>query len=199
MVEKGPVMLTPRRTAWIGACALVAAVVVGSAVRIHSALSLPGLASNSVEGMLKSDNALLYYVTQRIVESGGLPPDDFRADPRVEHPETSDLPAMLTVGQEFLVAWAFLAFGADTPLHVISVIVMGILASLAAVGVYGLTRELTGSDGWSARSVSTTIRSTFRRASAGGAEPPQPADPGSHAPIVAARRRRGRFPSTGGD
>ncbi len=148
MVGKGPVTLTPRRTAWIGACALVAAVVVGSAVRIHSALSLPGLASNAVEGMLKSDPALLYYVTQRIIESGGLPPDDFRADPRVEHPETSDLPAMFTVGQEFLVAWAFLAFGADTPLHVISVIVMGILASLAAVGVYGLTRELTGSDGW---------------------------------------------------
>ena len=104
MVEKSPLTLTPRSVSWIGACALVAAISFGSAVRIHSALSLPGFASNAVEGMLKSDAALLYYMTQRIVESGGLPPDDFRADPRVEHPETSDLPAMFTVGQEFLVA-----------------------------------------------------------------------------------------------
>ena len=51
---KSPVTLTPRSTAWIGAFALIAAVVFGSAVRIHSALSLPAFASNAVEGMLKS-------------------------------------------------------------------------------------------------------------------------------------------------
>jgi hypothetical protein len=97
--------------------------------------------------MLQSDPALLYYVTERIAEAGGLPPADFRADPRVEHPDGADLPAIETVGQEFLIAWSWLLLGGRVPLVVVSVVAMGVAASLAALGVFGLTRELTGSWG----------------------------------------------------
>jgi len=117
----------------------------GSLVRIETAFSLPGFDKVHAEGMLRSDNALLYYLTQRVVESGGRVPPDFRADPRVEHPLESDLPAMFTVGQEFVVAWSYLLFGGGMPLHTFAVIVMGIIASLAVVGVFGLALELTSS------------------------------------------------------
>jgi len=72
-----------RTARWIGAGVLLAAIAFGSVARIHTALSLPGFDSTRAEGMLKSDPALLYYITQRILEAGGLPPEDFRSDPRI--------------------------------------------------------------------------------------------------------------------
>ena len=57
---------------------------------------------------------------------------------------------MFAVGQEFVVAWAYLAFGSEIPLHTFAVVVMGIIASLAVVGVFGLTLELTRSVSWAA-------------------------------------------------
>lgn len=142
----------PDRTTWRagGLAVLLLCCVLGAWVRIETTLSLESFDAARPERMLQSDPALLYYFADRIVESGGLPPDDFRADPRLEHPETSDLPAMFTVGQEFLVAWSHLLFGGNTGLHVTAVVVMGIVASLTAVGVYGLTRELAGSHAWAA-------------------------------------------------
>jgi len=128
--------------------AVLAAVAFSTFVRIDVAFDDPNFDTERVEGMLKSDPGLLYYVTERIVDAGGLPPDDFRADPRVQHPELTDLPAEFTVGQEFLAAWAYLAFGGEMPLHTFCVVLMSLLASLAAVGVFGLARELTGSRGW---------------------------------------------------
>jgi hypothetical protein len=139
-----------RRAHWIGAGVLLATIAFGAAVRIETALSLPAFQAKRPEGMLKSDPALLYYVTERILASGGLPPDDFRADPRIEHPATSDIPAMFTVGQEFLVAWTHRLVGDGLPLHVSCVIAMGLFASLAALGVYGLALELTGRAPWAA-------------------------------------------------
>jgi hypothetical protein len=149
--EPGRVAAMRRHRAnWIGAGALLATIAFGTAVRIETALSLPAFQAKRPEGMLKSDPALLYYITERILASGGLPPDDFRADPRIEHPATSDIPAMFTVGQEFFVAWTHRLFGDGLPLHVFCVIAMGLFASLAAVGVYGLTLELTGQAPWAA-------------------------------------------------
>jgi len=131
-----------------GLSVLLAAVAFGSAIRIQTALSLPVFAAGNADGLLKSDTGLLYYITTRIIEGGGLPPSDFRSDPRIEYPETSDLPAMETVGEEFLVAWAHLLTGGRLPLHVLATVVMGVFASLAAIGVYGLALELTGQVRW---------------------------------------------------
>jgi hypothetical protein len=122
---------------------------IGSAVaiRLAVAFSVPVLMQPDPVGVLRTDPALIYYVTERLVENGGWPPGDFRADPRIEHPETTDIPAMFTVGQEFLVAWSHLLAGRQLPLHVVAVVVMSVFASLVVVGVVGLARELSGSPG----------------------------------------------------
>lgn len=127
---------------------LLVAVMFGSAARIHTTLTDPNFDGRSARSLLRSDPALLYYITERIIEGGGLPPEDFRADPRVEYPEVSDLPAMFSVCQEFLLAWCYLLAGGDVPLHVLCVWVMGVFASLTVVGVYGLALELTRSTRW---------------------------------------------------
>ncbi len=129
-----------RVAAWLALAAVVAG---GAAVRIQTTLAQPGFDVARPEKIFKSDPGLIYYVTRRIADAGGAPPADFRADPRVEYPETSDLPAMLTVGQEFLIAWVYLLLGGALPLHVVCVLVMGAVASTAAVGVFGLVLELT--------------------------------------------------------
>lgn len=122
--------------AWVATC------------RIHAALADPNFDLESPDGLLRSDPGLLYYITKEILDAGGGVPGDFRTDPRVQYPDEVDLPAMFTVGQEFLVAWTYRAFGGDMPLHVFCVWVMGIVASLAVLGVYGLAFELTRSVRW---------------------------------------------------
>ena len=136
-----------RRAGWIWAFAVV---LIGAFLRIHTALADPNFDSSSAAGMLRSDPALLYYVTERILAGGGSPPADFRADPRIEHPDTTDIPATLAVGEEFFVAWGYRLFGGAMPLHVFCVWILGLWASLCALGVYGLTMELTGRASWSA-------------------------------------------------
>jgi len=143
-----PELTSSTRLSLIGLLALLLAVVIGSTVRIHTAVTDANFDTQNPRPLLRSDPALLYYFTERIIESGGLPPVDFRADPYVEHPETSDLPAMFSISQEFLIAWCALLFGTNIPLHVLCVLVMGIFASLAVVGVYGLTIELTRNVRW---------------------------------------------------
>jgi len=127
---------------------VLALVCVGASIRISVALSAPAFSEYDPVGLFRSDPALLYYVTERLIDNGGWPPEDFRADPRIEHPETTDIPAMFTVGEEFLVAWAYLLFGRDAPLHLFILVLMGVIASTAVVGIVGLTRELTGSRAW---------------------------------------------------
>jgi hypothetical protein len=126
------------------------AIALGSFVRIQSALDDPAFDRTDPRGLLRSDPALLYYVTERIVAAHGGPPDDWRADSRIEHPRAFDVPANLTVAQEFLVAWVDRLTGERLPLHVLCVVVMGIVASTAAIGVLGLAWELTRSPAWSA-------------------------------------------------
>ena len=130
--------------------ALAVLLAFGSWVRIDTALSLPEFDAERAEGMLRSDPGLLYYMTQRVVDSGGGLPEDFRSDLRIEFPLESDLPAMFTVGQEFLVAWLYLLFGGDLPLHTFALIVMAIIASTVVLGVFGLATELSGSRRWGA-------------------------------------------------
>lgn len=132
----------------LGLLVLLTVVALGAAARIETALTHDKFDVERPEGMLQSDPGLLYYLTDRVVQAGGGLPDDFRADPRIEHPETVDIPARFTVGLEFLVAWARWIVGEGVPLHVLCVWVAGIVASLAAVGVYGLAFELTRSPRW---------------------------------------------------
>jgi len=141
----------PRRL--LTALFLFLAVGAGAAIRIHTTLSDPNFDTADARPLLRSDPGLLHYITERIVENGGLPPDDFGADARIEHPGSSDIPAMFTVGQEFVVAWGYLLWNyvtsdADTPLHVVAVWIMGVFASLAVLGVFGLAFELTGRLRW---------------------------------------------------
>lgn len=127
---------------------VVALVCLGASIRIAVAMAAPAFSGNESISLLRSDPALLYYITERLVENGGWPPEDFRADPRIEYPETTDTPAMFTVGQEFLVSWAYLIFGLGMPLHLFALVFMALVASMSVVGVVGLTRELTGSRAW---------------------------------------------------
>src|SRR4051812_10176513 len=76
-----------RRWRWIGLSVLVALIAISSAIRIGKAFADPVFKSESSRGMLRSDPATLYYFTQRIVESNGKVPADFRADPRLEYPQ----------------------------------------------------------------------------------------------------------------
>jgi hypothetical protein len=133
---------TPLRTRALGWAFAVLCCFLGAGLRIRTALRDPGFDTVDARGMLKSDPGLLFYLTQRIVDAHGAPPEDFRADPRIEHPETVDVPATFTVGQEFAVAWSYLLLGRGVPLHVFCVWAMGLWASAAVLGVYGLAREL---------------------------------------------------------
>ena len=101
-----------------------------------------------MEGLLKSDPALVHYVTSRIAENGGTAPPELRADPLVEHPTGLDLPGAFTVGQEYLIAWAHCVSGGETPLHEVALILMALTAACALLGVYGIAREWSGSRRW---------------------------------------------------
>jgi hypothetical protein len=137
-----------RRQKLVSLIALLLAICIGSTIRIHTTLTDVNFNTLDSRPLLRSDPGLLYYFTDRIIESHSLPPNDFRADPLVEYPETSDLPAMFTIGQEFLVAWCAAQFGGKIPLHVLCVWVMGIFSSLVVVGIFGLTVELTRNVRW---------------------------------------------------
>ena len=121
----------------------------GTGVRIHGAFSNPRFDAAHPERLLKSDPALLYYMLERVIEAGGAVPAEFRADPRVEHPEPVDLAVLDSAGMEFPLAWIHRALGLGAPLVAFCTIAMAVVASLGVVGVYLLARELGGrvSDG----------------------------------------------------
>lgn len=138
----------PRAWRAAGVLALVLAIVLGTCIRIRTATGDANFDTEHSAGLLKSDPGLLFYLTERVVDAGGGVPADFRADPRIEHPALTDIPATYTVGQEFLVAWAAPFFGAGVPLHMVALWLMAACAALAVVGVYGLSFELTRSSAW---------------------------------------------------
>jgi hypothetical protein len=125
------------------------ATIFAAGLRIGTTLRMRGFDAVEVRGQLRSDPALLVYLTERVVEAGASAPEDWRADRRIEHPDALDVPATFTVGQEFLIAWARRHGGDSLPLHVLCVWVAGITAALTAGCVVGMTWELTRSVGWS--------------------------------------------------
>jgi hypothetical protein len=138
----------PRSWRFAGLLFLVLAVASGTGIRIRTATGDANFDTAHSEGLMKSDPGLLFYLTQRVVDAGGGVPGDFGADPRIEHPALTDVPATFTVGQEFLIAWAAPFFGEGVPLHMVALWVMAACAALAVVGVYGLSFELTRSSAW---------------------------------------------------
>ncbi|HJO26911.1 MAG TPA: hypothetical protein QF730_06670 [Planctomycetota bacterium] len=134
----------------VTALGLLLLVVLAAGLRLGLALGDGVLTETPAAGLLKSDPALIHYLTERIVDAGGGLPADYRADPRLEYPETVDIPATYTVGQEFPVAWLHLALARLRPatplsLHLVALWFMACWTSLTVLGVWGLTRELSGS------------------------------------------------------
>ncbi|MGH7175952.1 MAG: hypothetical protein ACREJC_01105 [Tepidisphaeraceae bacterium] len=147
LTEAPPARRAANRPRLWGA-AILALIALGSFIRIQAARSDDSYNPRDATGLLRTDPALLYYFCQRIVESGGGVPADFHADPNIEYPQTTDIARIETPAQEFLVAWTHLLLGKRFALHVVGIYVMGICASLAVVGVFGLTYELTRSTLW---------------------------------------------------
>ncbi|MSR61305.1 MAG: hypothetical protein EXS08_02495 [Planctomycetes bacterium] len=131
----------------LGLCALV---LWGAWIRAHTALADPNFDAHDARGMLRSDPALLYYLTERILESGGGVPVDFGAETRIQHPFATDVPAEFPLGAEFLVAWAQRYLGGATPLHVTALWVMAGVAALAVVGIFLWACQASGSLAWGA-------------------------------------------------
>jgi hypothetical protein len=132
----------------VALAALLLAVAWGAWIRAHAALADPSFDARDPRGLLRSDPALLYYFTERILESGGTLPADFRAEPRIQHPFVTDVPSEFPLGLEFLVAWTQRALGGDGPLHVTALWVSSACAALFVLGVFASVRAVTGSDAW---------------------------------------------------
>lgn len=129
---------------WLGPCLALVLCLASARLRFAVALEDPAYDGARPESVLRSDPALLYALTKRVVEAGGTP-DDWRADPRLVWPETVDVPATYTVGQEYLVLAARRIFGDSMPLHALIIAVGSLTAALAGAGVYWIGFELTGS------------------------------------------------------
>ncbi len=141
---------------------LACAVLWGAWIRFDTALADPNFDARDPRGMLRSDPALLYYLTSEIggsLGAGRLTPEDFRADPRIQHPFATDVPAEFPVGQEFLVAGVWHLLGAESapPLHVVALGVMAAVAALFLVGVFLVVRALTASDLWASLAVGLAL------------------------------------------
>lgn len=146
-----------RLAAWL---ALVFAVAWGAGVRIHTTLSDPGFDAADARGLLRSDPALLAYLTQEIgaaAAEGRLLPEDFGADPRLQHPFVTDVPSEFPVGQEFLVAWVDQLqrriLAEPAALHVVALVVLSVVSALFVVGVFVGVQALSGSRAWAAVAV----------------------------------------------
>lgn len=136
------------RALWLAIATVVLAVAISAATRIGFTLRDPAFGAPTAAHLLRTDPAFLHYVTEKIADSGGAPPADLRADPNVEWPLETDIAAIETVGQEFVIAWTWLAAGKPMPLHLWAVWVMGVWASLVAVGVFGAAFELSRRVEW---------------------------------------------------
>lgn len=128
---------------WLGLAALVLAVGLGIYLRVHTAFA-SGLFDGPPEGLLRADPGTLWYLLQRFVAGGGWPDASFASDVHVEHPAVVDCWAKFTVGHELILSWLHRALP-GVPLHRLCVIVLAASMSLCAVGVYALSRALTGS------------------------------------------------------
>lgn len=127
---------------WLGLVILALAVALGAYLRVHTAFAT-GLFDGSAEGLLRADPGTLWYLLQCFVAGGGWPDTSFAADTHVEHPSVVDCWSTFTVGHEFVLAGLHGALP-SVPLHRLCVITLAVSMSLCAVGIYVLTRVLTG-------------------------------------------------------
>jgi hypothetical protein len=143
-----PLPVRPARRAIVLSLLAVLALAAGLTVlRVRATLADPNFDARDASGLLKSDPGLLFYLTERVIAAHGRAPQDWHADPRIEHPALYDVPAKLPVAQEFVVAWLRLAFGDALPLHVFCLWVAGVFASCVVVGTWLLALELC-CDAW---------------------------------------------------
>ncbi len=131
-----------RRLGWI--LAIVLALFIAAA-RMHVALADPEFDARDPSGMLKSDPALLYALTDRMVDADGRIPADFAHDTTLEHPNTIDVAARFPLGGLLAVAWVQRHLAGDTPLHVTASWVASLAMGAAILGVFLLARELSRS------------------------------------------------------
>jgi len=138
---------------WLALGWLLAAVAWSAWIRVDTTLSDPGFDAHDARGILRSDPALLFYLSTEIRQAlalGEPVPADFHADPRIQHPYLTDVPTEFPTGPEFLVAWADRLWaalgGKPTPLHVVALVVMAVVASLFLVGIHVGVRAATGSE-----------------------------------------------------
>lgn len=143
---------------------LVLAILWGAWIRIDTARADPNFDARDARGLLRSDPALLYYLTDEIGRSlgaGRQTPVDFRADPRIQHPFVTDVPAEFPVAQEFLVAWADrlqrTLRDEPVPLHVVALVVMAVVSALFVAGLFVAVRALTSSDLWASLAVGLAL------------------------------------------
>lgn len=125
----------------------VVAIVCGFVIRSQFGYSIPSYSPASPLGLLKSDPALLYWFTERIADNRGSVPADFAASKAIQWPDPVDLRVEFPMAQPWLAAngWRlWRALGGSAPLHAFCIGFFALLASLTAIGAYGLTRELTG-------------------------------------------------------
>lgn len=136
-----------RASRLLGLLGLVLVVLLGTLARVQGATRDPHFDREDPTGMLVTDPGVLFYLTRRTVEAGGLP-EDLRADPRLQHPDRVDVLQRYTYGQELLVLAARRLVGPEVPLHVLCLWVFALVMAATAGAVYGLARELTGSHPW---------------------------------------------------
>lgn len=122
---------------------LAALVALGTWLRVELTRRDPGFQSATPAGLWRSDPALLAYFTQRIEECGGVPAD-FAADPRLEYPLTTDVPALFPLGPEFVVAGLHTLLGRERPLHEACLLASSFSASTLVVGAYLIALALLG-------------------------------------------------------
>ncbi len=96
-------------------------------------------------GSVRSDPGLLYYLSERVASQGA---DAMGLDMHIEHPDGVHIARNYALGQEGLLAFARRWVEPGFPLHLLALRIMALVASLSIVSMYGLGRELTGSQRW---------------------------------------------------
>lgn len=142
----------PEPSGWRGRLGVLASwlVVLGAVLfvwrtRVELTRALPNWNPRNPEGLLKSDPALLFWITQEIAAHGGRVPPELARTSAVQWPDEVDARVEFPLAQPWLAANTWRWFGGGQPLHEWCVLLFGLLAASTGFGVFGLARELTRS------------------------------------------------------
>lgn len=137
---------TGHRLGSLGAWLVVlAAVLAVWRTRVELTHAIPNWNRKNPEGLLKSDPALVFWLAQEIAANGGRVPAALARTSAVQWPEEVDARVEFPLAQPWLAARTWLWSGSETTLHEWCVLLFGLLAAAAGIGVYGLARELSES------------------------------------------------------